>query len=310
MALENATYISDLVTSNPQSTDSVSQADDHLRLIKSTVKATFPNVTGAVTKSHTQINDLLEKSGGTMTGFLLLAGAPTQSTHAATKAYVDSADAGKASSATQIITSTGLTGGGDLTANRTISIANDGVDTAQLANLAVTTSKIASAAVTPAKLAQPLTVATAQSTTTGTTKDFTGIPSWVKRITIQFLAVSLNSAGIIRIQLGDSGGLETTGYSGTSAMVGYSTYSITNGIGVNLNSNTLFFTGQLILENITGNYWVSSHTLGASGGYVVLGGGYKELSGTLDRLQVAAADTAGTSGVVAFDGGAINIFYE
>jgi hypothetical protein len=67
----------------------------------------------------------------------------------------------------------------------------------------------------------------------------------------------------------------------------------------------------MILENITGNYWVSSHTLGASGGYVILGGGYKEVSGTLDRLQIAATDTAGTtSGSISFDGGSVNIFYE
>jgi hypothetical protein len=91
MALESATFINGLNSSNPQNTDSVSQADDHLRLIKSTVKATFPNISGAVTKSHSQINDLLEKSGGTMTGSLVLSGAPTTSLQAATKAYVDSA---------------------------------------------------------------------------------------------------------------------------------------------------------------------------------------------------------------------------
>jgi hypothetical protein len=54
--LETGTYISDLVTTNPTAADPVSQADDHMRLIKSTVKATFPNVTGAVTPTHTQLN--------------------------------------------------------------------------------------------------------------------------------------------------------------------------------------------------------------------------------------------------------------
>lgn len=56
MALETGTYISDLVTTNPPNTDGVAQADDHLRLIKSTVKATFPNITGAVTPTHTELN--------------------------------------------------------------------------------------------------------------------------------------------------------------------------------------------------------------------------------------------------------------
>jgi hypothetical protein len=56
MALETGTYISDLNVSNPANTDGVTQADDHLRFIKSTVKATFPNITGAVTPTHTELN--------------------------------------------------------------------------------------------------------------------------------------------------------------------------------------------------------------------------------------------------------------
>jgi hypothetical protein len=66
MALETATYISDLNASNPPGADPLSQADDHLRLIKSTVKATFPNITGVVSATQSQINLL------TGTGALLL----------------------------------------------------------------------------------------------------------------------------------------------------------------------------------------------------------------------------------------------
>lgn len=56
MGLETGTYISDLVNTNPTSSDPKSQGDDHLRLLKSTVKATFPNVSGAVTPTHTELN--------------------------------------------------------------------------------------------------------------------------------------------------------------------------------------------------------------------------------------------------------------
>lgn len=56
MALETGTYISDLVATNPVAGDAKSQGDDHLRLIKSTVKATFPNVSNAVTPTHTELN--------------------------------------------------------------------------------------------------------------------------------------------------------------------------------------------------------------------------------------------------------------
>jgi hypothetical protein len=58
MALETGTYISDLNASNPITTDPRSEGDDHFRLIKNTIKNTFPNVTGAVTKTHTEINSL------------------------------------------------------------------------------------------------------------------------------------------------------------------------------------------------------------------------------------------------------------
>jgi hypothetical protein len=56
MPIESATYISDLNASNPLGTDQRSTVDDHLRLVKSTVKATWPNVSAAVTPTHTELN--------------------------------------------------------------------------------------------------------------------------------------------------------------------------------------------------------------------------------------------------------------
>ena len=56
MGLETGTYIDSLNSSNPTASDAVSEGDDHLRLIKSTVKATFPNITNAVTSTHTELN--------------------------------------------------------------------------------------------------------------------------------------------------------------------------------------------------------------------------------------------------------------
>jgi len=56
MGLETGTYISDLNSSNPVAGDPVNEGDDHLRLIKTTVKATFPSITGAVTATHTELN--------------------------------------------------------------------------------------------------------------------------------------------------------------------------------------------------------------------------------------------------------------
>lgn len=58
MALETASFIDGLNSSNPAATDALAQADDHLRLIKAVIKATFPNITGAVTLTQAQINSL------------------------------------------------------------------------------------------------------------------------------------------------------------------------------------------------------------------------------------------------------------
>lgn len=67
MGLETATYISGLNPLNPVgATDPKSQGDDHLRLIKSVLQASFPNINGAVTATPTQINNA---AGSGLTGF-------------------------------------------------------------------------------------------------------------------------------------------------------------------------------------------------------------------------------------------------
>lgn len=131
MALETGTYISDLVATNPTGSDALAFADDHLRLVKQTIKNTFPNISGAVTKTHTQINNTVDKTGDTMTGALVLPGNPTAGLQATPKQYVDgvlaTAIGTKADKATTVSAGTGLTGGGDLSANRSLAIASTGV---------------------------------------------------------------------------------------------------------------------------------------------------------------------------------------
>jgi len=56
MPLESATYINGLDANNPTGSDSKAAGDDHIRLIKSTIKATFPNATGAITATQTEMN--------------------------------------------------------------------------------------------------------------------------------------------------------------------------------------------------------------------------------------------------------------
>ena len=56
MGLETGTYIDSLNSSNPVAGDPVNEGDDHIRLLKSTIKASFPSVSGAVTATHTELN--------------------------------------------------------------------------------------------------------------------------------------------------------------------------------------------------------------------------------------------------------------
>jgi hypothetical protein len=93
MALETATYIDGLVATNPAASDAINTVDDHIRLIKSTIKATFPNITGAVTKTAAEINGLAPLASPTFTG---TPAAPTASpgtntTQLATTAFVTAA---------------------------------------------------------------------------------------------------------------------------------------------------------------------------------------------------------------------------
>jgi len=84
MGIETFEYIDDLNAANPTATDNVSEGDDHLRGLKTTLKNTFPNVTGAINPTETELNYVdgvtssiqtqldaaLPKAGGTMTGDL------------------------------------------------------------------------------------------------------------------------------------------------------------------------------------------------------------------------------------------------
>jgi len=82
----------------------------------------------------------------------------------------------------------------------------------------------------------PLVSGTSQASTSGTSIDFTGIPSWVKRITVMFNGVSTNGTSNKQIQLGDSGGFETTGYLGASVQLtdaaSVNAATITTGFGI------------------------------------------------------------------------------
>lgn len=56
MGLETGIYIDDLIDTNPLSTDKRRFGDDHLRLIKSVLKNSFPTIDGSLDPTLTELN--------------------------------------------------------------------------------------------------------------------------------------------------------------------------------------------------------------------------------------------------------------
>jgi len=205
-----------------------------------------------------------------------------------------------------------INGTGTITGISAGGLPDDCITTAEIAGSAVTTAKILDANITSAKLAQPLTLATAQATTSGTAIDFTGIPSWVKRIEIMFSNVSNSGTANILVQLGDSGGIETTGYISQAALVNVNvnTVGATNGIIIFTGEASSACSGILTLGYIDAgnNLWTAAGTFARPGGTVssaTFTGGYKSLSATLDRIRILSSNGTDT-----FDAGTINILYQ
>jgi hypothetical protein len=150
--------------------------------------------------------------------------------------------------------------------------------------------------------------ATAVASTSGTSIDFTSIPSWVKRVTVVFNEVSTNGSSLYNIRLGTSGGVVASGYvaTGTGVGSGVGTTSSTSGFifGDGISSgNTV--SGIFVITNIESNNWIFSGTAKRSTGDQSIGNGSISLAGTLDRVRITTANGTDT-----FDLGSINILYE
>jgi len=186
-------------------------------------------------------------------------------------------------------------------------------DSPNLTSASLTTPTLTSPTFAGTPSGSIITSMTAQASTSGTSIDFTSIPSWVKRITVMFDGVSTSSTSFEIIQIGDSGGIETTGYAGACAIVsnGNSTSVTQLSSGFmfqNGGSGSYLISGSIVLTllNASTNTWTASGSVAPAGSLNVHTiGGSKSLSATLDRVRITTVNGTDT-----FDAGSINILYE
>jgi hypothetical protein len=165
---------------------------------------------------------------------------------------------------------------------------------------------------TAPEYAFPLTSGTAVNAATGspTYIDFLSIPSWVKKIIVSLSAVSTNGSADLLLQIGDSGGIEDSGYSSFSGYVGNagadddtSTTGFMLSAGTFNASYALSGLATLVCLDAASNLWIST-TVSSVNGYAYFASGTKSLSVTLNSVRIKASN-----GTDAFDGGYINILY-
>jgi len=150
------------------------------------------------------------------------------------------------------------------------------------------------------------TLATSVASTSGTSIDFTGLPAWVKKITVMFSGVSTSGTSNYQIQIG-SGSVTTTGYVagsslGTTFISSTSGFVFTASIAASSAAN-----GSMILTLFGSNTWTAMGVVGITGstGAQIGGGVSSAIGGTLDRVRITTVNGTDT-----FDAGSINILYE
>ena len=157
-----------------------------------------------------------------------------------------------------------------------------------------------------------ITLGTMVASTSGTSIDFTGITAGAKSITLMYSGVSTSGTSNYRVQIGDSGGVETSGYLGSGAgIAGTVTATISGTAGFDIPTgasaaSVVHGSLHLSLMDATTNLWVISGALGHSdSARVDIVAGSKALSATLDRVRFTTINGTDT-----FDAGNLNISWE
>jgi len=145
------------------------------------------------------------------------------------------------------------------------------------------------------------------TTDSGTSKEYDGIPSWATKITLLFDRVSTSGGSELLVQLGTSGGTITSNYDSSSAnLSGTTAETSTAGFVLYVNNASSELTGKMEIQRAgTSNKWISAHTMKHSNNTRDGAGVLTTYSGTIDRVVVTTEGGSET-----FDGGAITVYYE
>jgi len=156
-----------------------------------------------------------------------------------------------------------------------------------------------------------ITSGTAVASTSGTSIDFTSIPSWVKRISVDLQGVSLSGTAAICFRLGTVSGFETTGYVGVgqrSAASATAENNQTSTFVVNTSVATALVSGRAVFDlmNSATNLWTFTFTgTDSANSAIFVSAGNKPLAGVLTQVRLFSYNGTDT-----FDAGSINILYE
>ena len=168
-------------------------------------------------------------------------------------------------------------------------------------------TKVATTAYVDGKVGDKIVLGTAVSAG-GTSVDFTNLPSWVKKVTITFVDVSLTSTADYLIQLGTASSIVSSGYSSlcitANASATTAGISSTAGFVWQSNSGSNIERGKVELIKHSGNTWIATMLGSPQLSGARFGAGNITLSAALTRVRIT--NTASNT----FDGGTINIMYE
>lgn len=163
-------------------------------------------------------------------------------------------------------------------------------------------------AVTPKQFKDFKLVSKTSVNASGSSVDFTDIPSWVKRVTVMLSGVSTSGSSELLVQLGTSSGVTTSGYtSASSTQTGSTTDNSTAGFIITAALAASASTSGLITICLVDliNTWVSTGLVRRASSSLASSAGTVSLAAVLDRVRVTTVNGTDT-----FDAGIINIMYE